>query len=245
MRISLFLYDISLFIVSLLVYGSAATLAAAFFSATAFIPWPWRGFMLPLTVIVFVLGVIGMVAIFNRLLPRMEEGHFPGPISKAFYVWTAYLTINRMIFLMPIKNIVLYSPLLRILAFRALGARLAYGTSISANVEFTDLPLIEVGEGSIIGAWSLLSGHYLNKGNLYLGKIIIGERVNVGGYCRIGPGVTIGNDSWIGADCQIAPMVTIGSGCTIEPLSVIQPGTRIPDGSTWPLQDEIKWQEED
>ncbi|PKL75349.1 MAG: hypothetical protein CVV27_15840 [Candidatus Melainabacteria bacterium HGW-Melainabacteria-1] len=241
MRLSLILYDIFLLLVSLAVYGSAFCLAAAFVMVLGFLPWPWLGFALPLVVLLFVLGVIGAVALLTRLLPKMKEGHYPAPASQAFYVWIAYLGINRMVFLMPIKNIVLYSGLLRWLAFNALGARLDYGTSISANVEFTDLPLIEIGEGSVIGAWSLLSGHYLNKGNLYLGRLKIGQRVNIGGYCRIGPGVEIGDDSWIGADCQIAPMVRIGAGCTIEPMSVIPPGTQIPDGQIWPPQDVEVW----
>ncbi|MEZ0369156.1 MAG: DapH/DapD/GlmU-related protein [Candidatus Sericytochromatia bacterium] len=241
MRSSLILYDIFLFLVVVGVYGSAFALAAWFLGCLSFIPWPWLGFALPVAGIVFVLGVILAVGILNLLLPNMKEGYYASPLSKGFYLWIAYLALNRMICLMPIKNIVLYSSVLRWLAFRALGARLAYASSISADVDFVDLPLIEIGEGCVIGAYSMLTGHYLNKGNLYLGHIKIGKRVNLGGYCRIGPGVEIGDDSWIGADCQIAPMVVIGAGCTIEPMTVIPPGTRIPPGQTYPPQEQEIW----
>ena len=241
MRISLILYDFFILLVAILSYGTGFALSAGFVHFFAAVPWPFKGAIYVLAVIVFVLGTILAVGILNLLTPPMKEVHFTAPVSQEFYIWIAYLAFNRMIFLLPIKNIVLYSSFLRFLAFRALGARIAYETSISANVEFTDMPMIEVGAGSIIGAYSLLSGHYLNKGNLYLGKIKIGERVNIGGYTRIGPGVEIGNDSWIGADCQIAPMVVIGAGCTIEPMTVIPPGTHIPDGQTYPAQEDAVW----
>jgi hypothetical protein len=241
MYLSLILYDCFLLWVTVLTYGSACVLAAASWPLFTLLPWPWRGFALPLLALLAVLALILATALLRQLLPRLREGHFAAPLSPEFYVWTAHLALNRMIFLLPVKNIVLYSALLRWLAFRALGARLAYGTSISANVELTDLPLIEIGPGCVIGARSLLSGHYLNKGNLYLGRIRIGARVNIGGYTRIGPGVEIGDDSWIGADCQIAPMVRIGAGCTVEPMSVLPPGTHLEAGQVWPPPEQPVW----
>lgn len=241
MRASLIAYDLFLLLSFTLVYGAAFSLAAWFFSGLSFLPWPWLGFALPLTVGVFLLGLIVCVGLLTRLLPPMQEGYYAAPASRGFYLWIVYLALNRMIALLPIKNLILYSALLRWLAFRALGARLAYASSISADVDFVDLPLIEIGEECVIGAYSMLTGHYLNKGNLYLGRIRIGKRVNLGGYCRIGPGVEIGDDCWIGADCQIAPMVRIGAGCTIEPMSVIPPGTQLPDGATFPDQAADVW----
>ncbi len=242
MKLSLFAYDIALFLLASIIYGIGFLLAAAAYQLVSiYLAWPFVALLMPAIVIVFILGVILGVAILNMLTPTMKAGYYAAPASKAFYIWTFYLSLNRLIFLQPIKNIVLYSAGLRYLAFHALGARLAYGTSISAEVAFTDLPMIQIGSGGVIGANSLLSGHYLNKGNLFIGPIRIGDRVNIGGYCRIGPNVEIGDDSWIGADCQISPMVTIGPGCTIEPMSVIPPGTRIAAGQTYPSQDEAVW----
>lgn len=241
MRSSLIAYDIFLLIVITAVYGSAAALAAQFLRWLSFIPWPWLGFALPLAGLVFILGVILAVGLITLLLPKMQEGYYAAPLSKGFYLWIIYLALNRLVFLLPIKNLILYFAVLRYLAFRALGAKLAYATSISADVDFVDLPLIEIGEGCVIGAGSMLTGHYLNKGNLYLGKIKIGNNVNLGGYCRIAPGVEIGDDCWIGADCQIAPMVHIGAGATLEPMTVVPPGTRIAPGETYPAQDNPVW----
>lgn len=244
MRASLIVYELFLMVLSVGVYGSAFVLTAAVaLGLGALLPWgwPWWGFLMPVLVVVFIVGVIASVGLLRFVLPAMNAGHFTAPVSPAFYIWTLHLSLNRLIFIEPLHSLILYSSVLRYLALRALGAKLAYGTSISARVSFTDLPFIEIGEGCIVGANSLLTGHYLNKGNLFLGKIVIGERVNVGGYCRIGPGVEIGDDTWIGADCQIAPMVTIGKKCTLEPGSTLAPGTHLPDGATYPPQESAVW----
>ena len=237
MRLSLMVYELFLMVISLAVYGGAFTLSAASWIAlTRLLPfgWPWWGFLMPIPVVVFILGVIAGVGFLSFLLPTLKPGHYTAPTSPTFYIWTVYLSLNRLVFIEPLHSLILYSSVLRYLALRALGAKLAYGSSLSARVNFTDLPFIEIGEGCIVGANSFLTGHYLNKGNLFLGKIVIGQRVNVGGYCRVGPGVEIGDDTWIGTDCQIAPMVTVGKGCTIEPGSTLPPGTHLPDGSIYP-----------
>ncbi len=242
MRFSLMLYDVLLFLVFFGVYGTAsAVTAAVWLQLSPLMSWPWLGFLLPVMAVVFMLALIFCVAAFNFILPNMKSGHYTAPASGMFYLWTLYLTLNRVLFFDPIQNLMLYSPLLRFLALRALGAKMAYGSSVSARVALTDVPFIEVGEDCIIGANSLLTGHYLNKGNLFLGHIKIGNRVNVGGYCRMGPGVTIGDDTWIGADCQIAPMVTVGKNCTLEPGSVLPPGTQLADGETFPPQETEVW----
>lgn len=234
MRLSLGLFDLYFFLLVSLVYGGAFAVCAQVFLFLDVVPWPWLGFLLPALGVLFVVTVIVGLGCLNLLLPPLKEGYHKAPLSAHFYLWSLYFSLNRILFLEPLKNMVLYSGILRYLAFKALGAKLAFGTSISANVTFTDLPMIEIGEGSLIGAYSQLTGHYINKGTLFLGKIKIGQRVNIGGYCRIAPAVEIGNDCWIGTDCQIAPMVTIGSGCTIEPMTYIPPGTRIPDGAVYP-----------
>lgn len=242
MRISLILYDFFLFGLLSFVYGSAFALGAgSFLLLHSILPWPWLGFALPLVGLAFILGLILAVGLLNLLLPSMREGYYAAPLSQGFYLWTVYLSLNRMIFIQPIKNLILYSPALRYLAFRALGAKLAYSSSISADVGFADLPLFEIGEGCVIGAHSALTGHYLNKGNLFLGRVKIGRRVNLGAYCRVGPNVEIGDDTWVGADCTIAPMVTIGAGCTIEPLTTVPPGTQIPAGTSYPSQESDVW----
>lgn len=232
---SLILYDIVFFLLASGVYGGALTgFVWLLLWSLKTLPWYLWGFELPVLVLLTILLLLCEIALLRLLLPRLKAGYHEAPLSKGFYLWTLHLSLNRLITLQPLQNIILYFAGLRWLAFRALGGRVAYASSISANVDFVDIPMIEIGAGSVVGAQTMLTGHFLNKKTLYLGQIKIGERVNIGGYCRISPGVEIGADSWIGAECILSPMVHVGTGCTIEPLTVVPPGTRIPDGQNYP-----------
>ncbi|MGE3724415.1 MAG: DapH/DapD/GlmU-related protein [Candidatus Sericytochromatia bacterium] len=203
--------------------------------------WLWMhlplvllGVLLPSLGLVYLLGLFLVVRLLRLFLPPLESGYHAVPGSTGFYVWTLHFTLNRLIWLHPLKNLILYSATLRWLAFRALGGKVGFSTSISADVDFVDLPLIEIGSDSLIGSGSLLSGHFMSTEKLHLGPIQIGKNVNMGGNCQVGPHVKIGDGTWIGADCSLAPLVTIGQNCRIEPLSVLPPGTELADGETWP-----------
>jgi acetyltransferase-like isoleucine patch superfamily enzyme len=192
------------------------------------------GIFLPSFGVFYLLCLMALVRLLGWCLPRLKTGYHDVPGSPGFYIWTLHFSLNRLIWLHPIKNLILYSATLRWLAFRALGAKVAFSTSISADVDFVDLSLIEIGSQSLIGSGSLLSGHFMSTEKLHLGPILIGKEVNIGGGCQIGPHVSIGDGSWIGADCRLAPLVKIGKNCRIEPLSVLLPGTEVLDGETWP-----------
>lgn len=235
MLLPLILYDIVLFIMATILYGCSfmvtILLAADFYHQ---LPLWLFFFTIPALVIVFVLTLIFGVFVLRLSTPSMKEGYYNSPGSGGFYIWTFYLALNRMIFLHPIKNIILYSATLRFFALRALGAKVAYASSISADVDLVDLPMVSIGKDSLVGAYTIITGHFINKEKIRLGKVVIGDNVNIGGYCHISPDVEIGDGSWIGTECRIAPMVYIGKNCIIEPMSVIPPGTRIEDGQTYP-----------
>lgn len=235
MSLPFVLYDLVLWICFSLSHGLA--LAGALLLGQ----WLWQ--TLPLVVfalclpslgLVYLLGLFGVVRVLRLFLPPLQSGYHAVPGSPGFYVWTLHFTLNRLLWLHPLKNLILYSASLRWLAFRALGGKVGFSTSISADVDFVDLPLIRIGAGSLIGSGSLLSGHFMSTEKLHLGPIEIGQGVNIGGNCQIGPHVSIGDGTWIGADCSLAPLVSIGKDCRIEPLSILPPGTELADGERWP-----------
>ncbi len=232
---AIILYEVIIYLISTLVYGGA--LITSVYTGIWFfqhLPLPVFLLIIPNLIIVFILTLIFEVGFIRLLVPKMKEGFYEAPGSSMFYFWTLNLTLNRLLFFDPIKNIILYSATLRFFTFLALGAKFSYATSVSANTVFTDMQMFSVGKNSVIGAWTMISGHYINKGKLGLGMIVIGENVNIGTHCHIAPNVTIGNNTWVGAECRISPMVYIGSGCSIEPLTIIPPGTRINDGENYP-----------
>ena len=174
---------------------------------------------------------------FLRLvLPKLKTGYYDTPNSKMFYIWTLNFTFSRMLFNDPVRNLILYFASLRFLAINALGGKVSLLSAISANVSLVDIPMLSIGKGGMIGAWSVISGHFMVNGKIGLGKVVIGDNVNIGAHTHIGPNVTIGNNVVIGVGCKISPLVEIGEGCIIEPLSVIPSGTRLEKGETFPLK---------
>lgn len=235
MTIPLILYDILLYILFTLLYGGAV-ISTYFTGKFLFHVLPLILFLFstPSLIIVFVVTLILETGIIRLILPKIKTGSYNAPNSKMFYIWTIHLTFNRLLFNHPVKNIILYSVNLRYLTFLALGGKLAYGTSISADVDFVDIPMLKIGAESVIGAGTAMTGHFINKEKITFGKVDIGKNVNIGAFCHIAPNVTIGDGTWIGAECKISPMVHIGSGCVIEPMSIVPPGTRIENGGTFP-----------
>lgn len=235
MTLPLILYDILLYLMTTVIYGGAFTLTYYFAeflffntSNSLFL------FLLPTVCISFIVFLIFMIFVIRLILPKVKEGHYDSPDSNMFYIWTMHLTLNRLLFIQPIKNIILYSVNLRYLAFKALGGNIAYGCSISADVDFVDISMITIGKSCVIGSNTMMTGHFINKDKITIGRINIGDNVNIGGFCHIAPSVSIGEGSWVGAETKISPLVKIGKNCVIEPTSILQPGTRVTEGKNYP-----------
>ncbi|MEK7434675.1 MAG: hypothetical protein AABZ74_16190 [Cyanobacteriota bacterium] len=235
MILPLLLYDILLFIISVLTYGSAILLtfntASFFYNIINF-----QLFLLltPAILIIFLFYLILSIWVIRLLTPKLKEGSYDAPNSNMFYIWTIHFTLNRMVSIQPIKNIILYSVNLRYLMFRALGGKIAYGCSISADTDLNDLQMISIGKNCVVGACTFMTGHFINKGKITFGKITIENDVNIGGFCHISPNVSIAQNAWIGAETKISPLVKIGKNARIEPASLIKTGTRISDDSVFP-----------
>lgn len=93
--------------------------------------------------------------------------------------------------------------------YRAMGARIGNGTRVNTN-GLADLPLIEIGDDTIIGGGVTMICHLADRGYLRLSRVIIG------------------NDVTIGLDTIIMPGTEIGDGAVIAPRSLLPPGTKIP-----------------
>jgi acetyltransferase-like isoleucine patch superfamily enzyme len=236
MTLALILYDILLYIMITIIYGGAFSLTYYFstflllnLSNNLFL------FVIPTIIVFFIISLIFMIFITRLLLPKIKEGHYDAPDSKMFYIWTMHLTLNRILFIQPIKNIILYSVNLRYLAFKALGGNIAYGCSMSADIDLVDISMISIGKNCVIGSGTMMSCHFINRDKITIGKINISNDVNIGGFSHIAPNVSIGEKSWIGAESKISPLVRIGKNCVIEPLSLLNPGTRVSDNSKYPM----------
>lgn len=95
---------------------------------------------------------------------------------------------------------------------RKLGAKMGQG-AIASFV--ADPYMIEMGDGSMAGGGSIISGHVFDRGKLRVGRVKIGKNVVIGGNSVVFPDVEIGDNSVVGA------------------LSLVLSGTRIPPNQVW------------
>jgi len=202
------LYDLLLFGVAIALYGGGGWLA-----------WRHVGSQLPpvvngaVSAALAILGAIVAVGILGLLLPRLKPGRHEFMKSAVFWSWVLRSLLRRALLLGPMKPLIFTSNVLRFLALRALGAKVAYDSDCSSDVDLLDPALLTVGSKSILGARTLVSGHYVDAGKLVLGEIVIGER------------------TLLAVDVLVAPDVVIGAGCRVLGRAGIGPGSRIEDGA--------------
>lgn len=101
------------------------------------------------------------------------------------------------------------------------GARIGRDVALGGIID--DPYRVSVGDGSVLGNASLVSGNYISGGVLTCGRIDIGR------------GVTIGANSVVFPDTEIGDGATLIGGC------YVMPGARIPAGETWRGNPARKW----
>ncbi|HEY9842109.1 MAG: hypothetical protein ACAI44_11560 [Candidatus Sericytochromatia bacterium] len=239
MKYALIAYDILFLALSCLTYGGAAIgVWQAIVWAQAHLPlWLVIG-LTPLWAVLFCLLLIAEIFILRLPMPAVPEGKFDAPGSPVFWLWTWHFTLRRLIEWPPVFKIVMWSASLRWLAYSALGMRLAFESSMSADVDIVDPGMISIGKKSVIGGRTLIGCHVITKYDgqekLFTSAIKIGANVSIGLECLISPGVEIGDHSTVSGRCVISQFVKIGEHVMIKPLSVVPPKTVIPDHGVWP-----------
>jgi serine acetyltransferase len=163
-------------------------------------------------------GVLTAVAI--RILLRfkpIKAGTYDMALP-VFTYWKLITVLYRLgqAALLPLTPVFL-KPVVEALYGARIGADVALGGVID------DPYRVFVGDGSVLGHASLVSGNYINKGELTCGDV------------RIGAGVTIGPNA------VVFPGVEIGDNAMVVGGSFVMPGTKIPAGETWRGNPARKW----
>jgi hypothetical protein len=165
-----------------------------------------------------VIGVaIGLVSIYvyamvlYRLLllvAPLREGVI-AEASRDEFNYHVYLLFYLLLFHPLTRSLVLPVPLMRLI-YRALGARLGDNTYSAGTI--LDPPLTEVGHDTIIGHDAVLISHLVNRSELSLASIRIGDNVTIGAKAVIMPGVVIGDYAIVAVGAVVATNSRIGSG---------------------------------
>jgi acetyltransferase-like isoleucine patch superfamily enzyme len=209
------------------------------------LPWP---FALPLAALVTVLALLVEAAIVVAPLPRLRPGRYPVGKSAVFANWALRTIVQRVVLAPALKSTFFASHVLRWLALRALGARIAWSARVALDAELVDPCLVTVEAGARLGSGCRLSGHLVEGDRLHLGTIQVGAEALVGDEARVWPdvsigaraqvqarsvlhaGVIIGADAQIGSDAVLDAFAAVGEGAVVGTRALVAARAVVPAG---------------
>ncbi len=230
MAAGLLLYDALYTILAVGLYGTAGT---AGWEVARRLPLP-VAFAALVGVIVFLVTLLALVALGTALCPRLVAGSYPMMRGRVFHGWLFRSMLRRILFFAPLKSLYLTSNVLRWLSLRALGAEVAFASSMSNDVDLIDPALLRVERGAMIGARALVAGHYIADGRLVLAPVVVGAGALVGGDVIVGPGARIGARATIQGRAAVGRGAVVGEGAVVGAMAYVgtdaevAPGERVP-----------------
>lgn len=168
------------------------------------------------------------------LLPRPKAGRHPMMGDASFFLWVLGLVLRRWLDLPPMGLLWRQSNLARFVVLRACGARVHLTTSLSSDVVLLDPNLFAAGPNVVIGSGTLISGHYVSRGDLVLAPVSIGAGSEIAAQVTIGPGCSIGAGVRVEPGANLGNESEIGAGAVIGFLATIHPRARVPAGTRVP-----------
>jgi carbonic anhydrase/acetyltransferase-like protein (isoleucine patch superfamily) len=207
--LGLLVYDVLFVALATILYGGAAGAGyRAFVVFSGVVPWPVALFP---AFLIGILALIVEVSVLTFLCPRLKPGRYEMMKGAVFFGWIGRSILRRILFVPGLRWFIFSSNVLRFLAFRGLGARVAFTTNMSVDADILDPSLFVAGPGAVIGARCFISGHYVEDGKLVLGE------------------VRVGKDSLLAAEVGCAPEVTIGDRVLVKARASISLGARVGD----------------
>jgi acetyltransferase-like isoleucine patch superfamily enzyme len=250
MGVGFVVYDVLFVLCATLLYGGAVTAGVrAFLTLSAHVSWPLA--IVP-SLVVALSALIAEVFVATSLCPPLRPGRYRMMKSVTFFSWLIRSMIRRLLFDCGLRWLLFSSNVLRFLALRALGARVAFTASMSTDVTVLDPSLLAIGPGAVIGSRSYLSSHWVEHGRLILAKIeigegsllaldvlcspgvVIGKKVMVKAFAILAPNVRIDDEADIGAACQIDTAAHIGRKARLESRAYVAQRQVIAEGARYP-----------
>jgi acetyltransferase-like isoleucine patch superfamily enzyme len=229
MALGLLAYDLIFVLVATGLYGLAAwTASEAFAALSRHVPWQlalFPSFLAGLSALVLGVGALTL------LCPRPRPGRHKMMRGASFWGWLLRSLLRRVLFAPGLKWFLFSSNVLRFVSLRALGARVAFTANMSTDVDLLDPSLLVVSAGATLGTRSLLSGHYVEGGELVLGVVEIGPGALVAAEVLIGPGAIVGEGAQVKSRAAVGVDVRVGKGASIGGGVALEAGVEVGDGA--------------
>lgn len=151
----------------------------------------FSGFLVILFFLVIILETFipGLFIRVSKL--KVDEGeHEISILDWNFFKYALYFALYR-----PSLKLIGILPLLplRIRFLKLVGLKMGKSSVVAGSEIIHDPYMVEIGEQTLIGGWSQITGH-LGEKKLYVKKVKIGDNCLIGGKSFIMPGVVIENN---------------------------------------------------
>jgi acetyltransferase-like isoleucine patch superfamily enzyme len=151
--------------------------------------------------------VPGFFIRFMRL--RVDEGvHEISILDWNFFKYTLYFVLYR-----PSLKLISILPLLplRVRYLKLVGLKIGKSSVLTGSELFHDPYMVEIGEQTLIGGWSQITGHIGEK-KLTVKKVRIGNNCLIGGLSFIMPGVVIEDNVTLGLSSVVLKDMHLEAG---------------------------------
>lgn len=220
-----FIKFLFIFIVRFFVYGTA--LMPFLYTTTLEVKLSKKLFFLGTTGISVPFLIVIITAILIRISPSVGFGVYP-MFSKKFIYWFLRDTLADIIlcssFLNNLRNRIDF---LRYIYFVIINFRPPKKMIFASDVIILDPNMFVYGNNLFFGYATMISGHFVKNGKLFLTQGRIGSNTSIGAKCNIANGVKIGDNVQIGfgvsigVQCIIEDNVIIHDACVIDDYAYI------------------------
>ena len=169
----------------------------------------------PLCIYLCLFFIIIISGLLRSMLPNVKEGVYALNAKKEITNWLLQTGIVNFIIVPKLDNLIRSNPLLKSLYYKLMGAKIHKTVMLSYDVKIIDPFMIEIGQGTKIGRWVKIAGHFADENNYTIGKVKVGKNVLIGGLSALAPNSSIGDSS-----------ILLAKSYTI-------PGMHIPEGEVW------------
>lgn len=160
-------------------------------------------------------GIFLQVCVYFK---PISEGEFS--MDDSVFQYWKFLTMIHM-FGERTLSLIAFPPFVPLIA-KLFGAKIGQNVAIGGKI---DSPfLVSIGENSVLGHGSLVSGNVITDNKIILGR------------------VRIGNNTTLGVFSVVMPNTVLGNHATLVTGSVVVQGSVVPDKESWKGNPARKWQ---
>lgn len=135
---------------------------------------------------VFTLGFF--IFLLRVIIPKPQKGIIDVGFNNQYLGWYMNLCLLRAFLSSGLRPLILSMAWSRYLIFKALGADIPYNFQMAMNSEITDLTLVTIGEGCLIGDHAKITGHYIAKDKIILRPVHLAPGTIIPPHSTVKPG---------------------------------------------------------